>query len=152
MLGEDEAALKLYQQSIQLNPNNAFAHNNLAMLLLDRSGMSRDSLFHIEEAMRLAGPNPELRDTYAVVLARQGSLDEASRILRSLISRSPRNPRYLFHLAFAYERAGNRIAASEALAKAQSHELDAETLTPQEQRMLYDLRRVLAGNGGNERS
>jgi tetratricopeptide (TPR) repeat protein len=152
MLGDGDVAVKLYEQSIQLAPGNAFAHNNLAMLLLDRRGATSDSRFHIEEALRIAGPNPELRDTYAIILAQQGHVDEASRILKSLLSRFPRNPRYQFHLAFAYEKSGNLTAAAEALAKAQSYDLDAETLTPQEQRMLNDLRRRFARESTAEKS
>jgi tetratricopeptide (TPR) repeat protein len=140
MQGEGETARRLYEQSIQLVPRNALAQNNLAMLLLGQPGADHESLMHIEEALRIAGPLPELRDTYALVLACQGKVDESCRILRNLLSKSPRNARYSFHLAIAHHRAGNAVAARDALAEATTWNLAAEVLTPEERRMLDDLR------------
>jgi Flp pilus assembly protein TadD len=140
MQGESEAARRLYEQSIQLIPLNALAHNNLAMLLLGQPGAEHESLSHIEEALRIAGPLPELRDTYALVLACQGKLDEACRILRDLLSKAPRSARYSFHLAIAHHKSGNGVAAREALEEATTWNLTAEVLTPEERRMLDSLR------------
>jgi Flp pilus assembly protein TadD len=140
MQGERDAARRLYEQSIQLVPLNALARNNLAMLLLDLPGSEQESLQQIEEALRIAGPLPELRDTYALVLANQGKLDEARRILRNLLSKAPRNSRYLFHLAFAAHKAGDEAQARDALDKAETWNLAAEALTPEERKMLDRLR------------
>jgi Flp pilus assembly protein TadD len=141
MQGESSAARRLYEQSIQLAPQNVHARNNLAMLLLGEPGADRESLSQIEEALRLGGPTLELRDTYALVLAHQGKFDEACRILRILSSQAPRNPRYLFHLAVAYHKAGSREAAREALDNAGANNLEDEALTPEERRLLGELRR-----------
>jgi Flp pilus assembly protein TadD len=138
--GQPEAARRLYEQSIQLVPLNALARNNLAMLLLDMPGADQESLQQIEEALRIAGPLPELRDTYALVLANQGKVEEARRILRNLLAKSPRNPRYLFHLAIAAQKAGDEANARDAFDKAQTWNLAAEALTPEERRMLERLR------------
>jgi Flp pilus assembly protein TadD len=140
MQGQPEAARRLYEQSIQLVPLNALARNNLAMLLLDMPGASQESLQQIEEALRIAGPLPELRDTYALVLANQGKVEEARRILRNLLSKAPRNPRYLFHLAIASQQAGDEADARDAFDKAETWNLAAEALTPEERRMLDRLR------------
>jgi Tfp pilus assembly protein PilF len=140
MQGERDAARGLYEQSIHLVPHNALAHNNLAMLLLDQPGFEHESLVHIEKALQIAGPLPELRDTYALVLAWQGKGDEACRILRNLLSKAPRNPRYLFHLAIAYHKEGNAAAARDAFEKATTWNLTAEVLTPEERSMMESLR------------
>jgi Flp pilus assembly protein TadD len=147
MQGESEAARRLYEQSIELIPVNALAHNNLAMLLLGQPGADQQSLMHIEDAIRIGGPLPELRDTYALVLASQGRGNEACTILRSLLARSPRNPRYSFHLALAHHKAGDAAAARRALADATTWNLAAEVLTPEEARMLDRLQADLGGEG-----
>jgi tetratricopeptide (TPR) repeat protein len=150
MQGEAAVAERLYQQSIRLAPDNAFAHNNLAMLLLSRADAGSESLQHIGEALRIAGPVPELRDTYAVVLACHGQADEACRIMKTLLSRSPRNPRYLLHLAIACKRSGNLSGAVDALTKAQANNVSSEALTPEERKMFDELRRDLAEHGLSE--
>jgi hypothetical protein len=63
-----------------------------------------------------------------------------------LVAKSPRNSRYLFHLAIAYHKAGNKSAARDAFDKALSWKLAAEVLTPEERRMLESLRADL-GDG-----
>jgi Flp pilus assembly protein TadD len=143
MQGHSQAARRFYEQSIQLAPRNALARNNLAMLLLDQSGAEHESLSHIQEAMQIAGPLAELRDTYALVLAHQGKAEEACRILRTLLAQSPRNPRYLFHLAISYHKAGNESEARDAIEKATAGNLAGESLTPEERKLLAELRGAL---------
>jgi cytochrome c-type biogenesis protein CcmH/NrfG len=75
-----------------------------------------------------------------LVLANQGKVEEARRILRNLLAKSPRNPRYLFHLAIAAQKAGDEANARDAFDKAQTWNLAAEALTPEERRMLERLR------------
>jgi Flp pilus assembly protein TadD len=147
MQGESEAARQLYERCIQLAPYNALARNNPAMLLLDKPGADRECLLQIEEALRIAGPSPEFRDTYALVLAQHGKAEEGCRVLSSLLKEAPRNGRFLFHLAVAYQKSGKFAQAREALGKADAVRLDSEIMTPEERRLLAELRSELIGAG-----
>jgi predicted Zn-dependent protease len=124
-------------------PNNPYARNNFAVLLLEQPDGAREALMQIEDALRMAGPIPELRDTYALALAHNGRPEEACRILRGLLSQSPHNARYLFHLAIASNKAGNEPAAAEALNKAIANKLEGELLTPTERRQILELQKSL---------
>jgi predicted Zn-dependent protease len=141
--GNIPEAIQLYRRVITMAPGNAFARNNFAMLLLEQPDGAREGLLQIEEALRMAGPLPELRDTYAVALARNNKPEEACRILRGLLSQAPNNARFLFHLALASRAAGNNVAAADALTKAKVNRLEAELLTPKERQQVLELSQAL---------
>ncbi len=141
--GDMQAATRLYRQAIAAVPGNANARNNLAVLLLEQPDGAREGLIQIEEALRMAGPIPELRDTYALALAHNGRAEEACSILRGLLSQSPHNARFLFHLAVAANKAGNNVAAADAFNKAIANKLEGELLTPTERRQILELQKAL---------
>jgi tetratricopeptide (TPR) repeat protein len=140
----DRDARRVYERAIQLAPRNALARNNLAMLLLEQPATYGESLKNIKEALQYAGPLPDLKDTEALALMQLGNTEEAVRILRILLAQSPGNARFLFHLAIAYDKAGNKSAAREELQKALGKNLKQEVLTPMERALLAELHPLVA--------
>ncbi|MBI1918885.1 MAG: hypothetical protein HYS12_29700 [Planctomycetes bacterium] len=72
---------------------------------------------HVEEAVRLEGPDAELLDTRALLHLKGGQPRRALADLEQAIEQSP-SPMKSLHLALAYQRAGEGWKAGAALRKA----------------------------------
>ena len=81
-------AIAEYQRSFELNPNNASAHNNYA-LILSAFGRSDEALEEMERCIRLDPLEPYARINKGWVLTNAGRFDEALRLLENLIKESP---------------------------------------------------------------
>ncbi len=147
MQGRTRDAEALYQRAIKLQPTNALIRNNLAMLLMEQPDTAQQALFEIELAIQSVGSAPELRDTYALVLARTGRARDAKRILQSLVTQAPRVSRYQFHLAVIEHQLANKPEAERWLASAKKNHLAEELMTPVERAMLLDLEKSLSSPG-----
>jgi tetratricopeptide (TPR) repeat protein len=142
MQGRSDEAKSLYQAALRVAPNYVLIYNNLAVVLAEQTETLSDALIHIEKALSLGGPQAELQDTHATILGNLGRHDEARRILKSLISRSPDNSRYRFHLAQIEYQANNIDAAIAELAAAHKHQLADQLLTPYERSALSQLAKL----------
>jgi tetratricopeptide (TPR) repeat protein len=115
-----EAAL-WFEKGLALDPRNAVIANNLAWLYADQGG-------DLDEALRLAllakeqiADRPEVDDTLGWIYLKRGEVGLALPLLRSTVERDPNNPVYQYHLGRAYEKAGKRSDARDALQKALRH-------------------------------
>ena len=97
---------RLYSHALDLRPDNAVAHNNLAIALMDRGDVAR-ALGHAREAARLAPWHPEVPITLGNALARSGKIDEAIAVYREAITRRPNDLRLRSNLAVTL---GNALA------------------------------------------
>lgn len=97
---------RLYSHALELKPDNAVAHNNLAIALMDRGDVP-GALPHAREAARLAPWHPEVPITLGNALARSGKSDEAIAVYREAISRRPNDLRLRSNLAVTL---GNALA------------------------------------------
>jgi tetratricopeptide (TPR) repeat protein len=74
--GKLDEAIFYYTEALQMDPDNAPAHNNLGVALA-RKGKFDDAIFHYSEALRIRPRYPEARINLGNALAGQDKLDEA---------------------------------------------------------------------------
>jgi Tfp pilus assembly protein PilF len=63
-----EGAKNDFQKAIEIDPNYAFAHNNLALLLIKQFGDKESAKFHYEKAIELDPKNANTHFNYAFLL------------------------------------------------------------------------------------
>ncbi|MCE9520598.1 MAG: tetratricopeptide repeat protein [Verrucomicrobia bacterium] len=74
--GRVDEAISHYQKALELSPNYADAHNNLAVALLDK-GRVDDALTHFQKALELKPVFAEAMNNLGKVLFLKGQVDEA---------------------------------------------------------------------------
>ena len=117
-LGEVDKALPLYEQLLELTPNAALVHNNLANLLLK---VDVERAFQAaRRAYALAPSNPAILDTMGWSLVQLGDLNQGLRHLREAVARNGRSATMRYHLGVALEEFGSLAEARRELAKALS--------------------------------
>jgi tetratricopeptide (TPR) repeat protein len=134
-----DEATGLFRQVVMLNPAHVGALNNLATLLAEQPGKQQESLECIDRAIQIVGPQPPLLDTKGMTLVFEKKADEAVPLLEAAAATSQADPRYHFHLAVAYDRAGESKKARAALQTARARDLARQVLTPWDRQMLAEL-------------
>jgi tetratricopeptide (TPR) repeat protein len=121
--------LKIYRGLLVRNNRNVLALNNLAWFQSFDPVGRRESLDLINRALQLAGPDPELLDTRAVIQLNLDSPREAIRDLEQALKENS-TPSLWFHLSLAQSRVGDKSAAAESLRNADQAGFDPGTLHP----------------------
>ena len=132
MVGKDDAAIALLRQLLEIDPRNAPALNNLAMILARQPASGKEAVELIDRALEVAGAESELLDTKGWIMLEQQRPGDAEAANEEALALPPGNPRYRFHLSLAYDRQGKRDAASRAFLRAVDTGLERELLTPLE--------------------
>jgi tetratricopeptide (TPR) repeat protein len=115
-----EKAKQTYEQLLKLNPDDLFALNNLANLLVDDALVpqpqeARKHSQHAYDLVKRAQPFPAaIFDTHGWVLVHCGELTEAIEILQKVVRQS-NMPEAHYHLGEAYVRKGDFRKAQESL-------------------------------------
>jgi tetratricopeptide (TPR) repeat protein len=130
--GQYEQAAQLYRSVLKKEPNNIVALNNLAWLLVHRSGDSREALEHINRAVHGMGRRPDLLDTRGLVHLALKDSAKAVADLREAVNESP-TPVHLYHLGRALHEDRNPTRAREVLLQAKEKGLHVASLHPVEQ-------------------
>lgn len=140
-----EEAIPYYREAVKLTPKDVVLLNNLATLLSEQPAHLAEALQVIDRAIEIAGPQSYLLDTKGSILLQSGRTAEAITCLQTAISGPDPDPRYHFHLALAYDKAGSQEEARAALAAARDGKLADQILTEKDQQLLAELeRRVLS--------
>lgn len=134
-----DEACRLYRHVVELDPHNIEALNNLAMALAEQPGQPTEALAYVERAIQLAGPQPNLLDTKGTILLALDKVEEAIPLLSAAASAPNPDPRFYFHLAVGYYRAGDLTRARETLAIARNRQLAQTVLTESDTRLLEEL-------------
>ncbi len=134
----DEAA-ELYRRILKQKPADVGALNNLATLLGEQPDKRAEAIACIDRALGIAGPQPRLLDTKGTILLFEKKAAEAVPLLEEAATAADADPRYRFHLAAAYDAAGETEKARNALRAAREKHLNRQVLTPLDQKMLADL-------------
>ena len=94
-------------------PDNAFAHNNLAWTLakLKHDG----ALDHAEKANSLMPNQPAFMDTLATLLADSGKFKEAIDLQKKVVELQPADNSYRLNLAKIYIKSGDKTLARSEL-------------------------------------
>src|SRR5262249_25047721 len=131
---KNDEALKRYQRVIELNPNSAYAANNLAYIYA-QSGANLDVALQLAQTAKAKLPNhPDINDTLGWIYALKGLPSLAIPPLVASTQANPSNATYALHLGLAYAKAGEKAKARAELERAvrlagDSHEArEAKTL------------------------
>jgi len=133
----DEAA-GIYESILQRRPQDISVLNNLATVLAEQPARRDDALRYVDRAIAAAGPKAALLDTKGTILLLDGKAREAVGLLEEA-SAVVSDPRYLFHLALAYQRTGDPDKARVVLDRAHDGNLTRKTLTETDRRLLAEL-------------
>ncbi len=106
-----DIAKKYYEESIRIDPNNAFALNNLAYLISESNGDLNTALTYAERAKQRLPGHPEVNDTLGWIYLKKNLTDNAIETFRTLVVQSPQNPIYHYHYAMALLQKGDRETA-----------------------------------------
>ena len=116
-LGDRDAAIERLHKTVEVEPANAGACNDLAWLLSETGG-------DLDLALRLASratrvqPGPTTRDTLGWVHLKRGDAGQAAAVFQSVISEAGESPARLYHLGLALGQQGETEQALEALRRA----------------------------------
>jgi len=120
-----------YREIIAQRPNDAIAMNNLAVLLALQGRKVDEALELIQAAIKIAGPVAAMLDSRASVHLARGKAQEAIADLTTALDERP-TPVRRFHLAQAYDMAGQRAEAAAAMREAVDAGLTEHQLHPLE--------------------
>lgn len=122
--GDDDAAIALYERSLERAPGNPVILNNLAVLY---GGRDPRKALDLAERAHTAAPNvPAIQDTYGWILFQSGQTTRAVELLRQASKGLPDNAEVQYHLAAALAKAGEQAEALELLKRAVAGELPAD--------------------------
>jgi tetratricopeptide (TPR) repeat protein len=113
--GKQADAVMAYRKVLSIEPNNALALNNLAYRLSLEPGKIDEAAQMAEKANNANPENPAVLDTLGWIHYRKGLYWSSVRHLETA-TKIPQNatPIRLFHLAMAYEKAGDKGKAAAA--------------------------------------
>jgi tetratricopeptide (TPR) repeat protein len=138
--GKYEDAEAVYREILKKEPNNVVALNNLAWLMVQRSGAGagEEALGYINRAVNGLGRRPDLLDTRALAHLALNQHEQAINDLKEATEEAP-SPTRLFHLAQAYDKGRDRNRAQEVLREARRRGLKVAELHPVEQQKAREL-------------
>ena len=120
-----------YREVISKAPGNAYALNNLAVLLALQGSKLDEAMKLINQAVEIAGPVGAMLDSRATVYLALGETEKALADMADALA-DAETPVRLFHQAQAYDQAGKQSEAAAALEKALQKGLTKEMLHPLE--------------------
>jgi Flp pilus assembly protein TadD len=132
-------SVTLYEHALEVTSNNAVAHANLALALLERDDLV-GAIAHGREALRISPGNPEAPNHVATALSRQGNYDEAVAIYRAALALRPRD-------ATLHSNLGAVLGEQGRLEEAERNVREALRLAPSSADAHNNLGVLLAGQG-----
>jgi tetratricopeptide (TPR) repeat protein len=118
--GQIDPAITAYDEALRLNPRNVLAANNLAVLLVDYKGdlQNLQKAFALSRDFEKDVPHPLFLDTLGWVRFKMGQQEEALRLMKDAVAKSPGVPALNYHLGMAYYKSGKTAEARAYLSKA----------------------------------
>jgi tetratricopeptide (TPR) repeat protein len=127
--GRYRDAINLYRRVLAKHDHDATAWNNLAWLLAFED--APQALKAVQRALDIAGPTPGALDTRGVVYLNLRQSEAAVQDLAEVVAQRPSAGAY-FHLAQAYDQAGDRTQAARAWQQAKDLGLTLASTDPLE--------------------
>ncbi len=117
--GQVDSAMTAYETVLRLNPRNLLAANNLAVMLVERKGdpSSLQKAFGLSRDFEKEAPHPLFIDTLGWVRFKMGQHEEAIRLLKHAVAKSPEMSVLNYHLGIAFFQSGKRAEARTYLSK-----------------------------------
>ena len=118
--GQIDNAITAYDGALRLNPRNVLVANNLAVLLVDYKGdpQSLQKAFALSRDFEKDAPHPLFLDTLGWVRFKMGQQEEALRLMKNAVAKSPEVPTLNYHLGMVYHQSGKTAEARAYLSKA----------------------------------
>ncbi|MBS0151826.1 MAG: tetratricopeptide repeat protein [Nitrospira sp.] len=118
--GQVDLAMSAYEETLRINPHNVLAANNLAVLLVDHKGdlASLQKAFGLSREFEKDAPHPLFIDTLGWVRLKMGQQEEAIRLMKEAVAKSPEMSVLNYHLGIAFFRSGQRADARTYLSRA----------------------------------
>jgi tetratricopeptide (TPR) repeat protein len=118
-----DQAKAMYQQALNIQPNNALASNNLAWLMLEHGGNLDVALAMAQTARRGAPDLPQAADTLGWAYFKKGVYQSAIDMFHESLRLSEKNgatddPDVHYHLGLAYQKANQPSQARQQLERA----------------------------------
>jgi len=118
MMNNEQEAIKHYQRTLQLDPENPVAANNLAWIYCGNDHLLEEALTLAHEARQKDPRNPAYADTLGWIHYKMDNYTLAvDQLLFGVNNGQPKAGRY-FRLGMAYYRKGDPILAKQTLRKA----------------------------------
>ncbi len=99
-----ESAIRLYQQLLEVDPENAIALNNLAWLYMSQANTGDKALQLARMAQQIRPGDPAILDTLGMVFLSQGETDQGIRWLEQALQLAPDSAEIKQHLQQAQIR------------------------------------------------
>lgn len=118
--GQIDPAITAYDGALRLNPRNVLAANNLAVLLVDYKGDSQNlqKAFALSRDFEKEAPHPLFLDTLGWVRFKMGQQEDALRLMKGAVAKSPDVPTLNYHLGMAFYQSGKQAEARAYLSRA----------------------------------
>jgi tetratricopeptide (TPR) repeat protein len=113
--GKQEEAVQVYRATLQLDPENAIAMNNLAFLLAERGEDLDQALGLARRAAELMPDDADALDTLGWVQWKRKQTDAAIGLFAEALSKVPGNEGYRQHLLLALEGKADLSAGMDEL-------------------------------------
>ncbi len=140
-LGNWQQAQTLYQQALQIKPDDPAVANNLAFLLIEHGG-DKNLVVSLAQTARRGLPNVgNTADTLGWAYYYAGMYPSAVSTLETAIKDAPENATYHYHMGMAYQKANDSAHATEQLKRALE-------LHPSPQQAT-EIRKALSENAGS---
>jgi tetratricopeptide (TPR) repeat protein len=101
-------ALRAYRATLDVDPDNAIAMNNLAFLLAETDGDLNEALQLVRRAMTLLPDSMEVADTAGWIHLKRGENDAAIGLFAQAVAGDAKEEGFRDHLLLALERKGER--------------------------------------------
>jgi Tfp pilus assembly protein PilF len=143
--GRFDEAEALFRRTLASDSENPQALNDLAWMLTQREpSKHQEALELINRAIEVAGENPALLDTRAVIFLQMKQPDRALADLGRALALRPSSRASYFHMARAHLMARNEAESRKALQRAEELGLKPETVDPLERESYQKLRQELS--------
>lgn len=123
--GNLEEAIQSYKRVIELDPNRAYAYNNLAWIAAEEKTQLDDGVIWAKKAISLGPSIPQFKDTLAWVYRARGDLSQAAETLTAALSVAAEDPTMTYHLGIVRAEQGKTTEAIEVLKMAIKLHLEA---------------------------
>jgi predicted Zn-dependent protease len=118
--GQIDPAIIAYEGALRLNSRNVLAANNLAVLLVDYKGdpQNLQKAFALSSSFEKDVPHPLFLDTLGWVRFKMGQQEEALRLMKDAVAKSPDVPTLNYHIGMVFYQSGKTAEARAYLSKA----------------------------------
>jgi tetratricopeptide (TPR) repeat protein len=145
--GEPDRAIEKYRQALEINANNANAHQRLGFLLFNVKKQFREGLEHTAEAIRLDPKNSFAHCDMAAALINQNQPEQAIAHLKAALESLPPGTELQYNPQTVLFFLGQACAQLNRFPEAATHLKKAVRLDPSHARAHYLLALVLASQG-----